>query len=89
MPVQLWQAEEDSILPRPHYVEPVRSALPRSPEFHSVAGAGHFDFMAPCPEGLARVAPAICETRPGFDRAVFHLRLNAEVVRFMTDALPP
>lgn len=89
MPVQLWQAEEDAILPKPYYVEPVRFALPRPPEFHSVAGAGHFDFMAPCPEGLARVAPAICENRPGFDRAVFHARFNAAVVRFMTDALRP
>lgn len=87
MPVQLWQAEEDAVLPKPYYVEPVRSALPRPPEFHSVAGAGHFDFMAPCPEGLVRVAPAICENRPGFDRAVFHARFNAEVVRFLTDAL--
>lgn len=89
MPVQLWQAEEDAILPAPHYAEPVRAALPRAPEFHRVAGAGHFDFMAPCPEGLARVAPAICENRPGFDRAVFHARFNAEMVRFMTDALRP
>ncbi len=89
MPVQLWQAEQDAILPKPYYAEPVRSALPRPPEFHSVAGAGHFDFMAPCPEGLARVAPAICENRPGFDRVVFHAHLNAEVVRFMTDALRP
>jgi len=89
MPVQLWQAEEDAILPKPYYVEPVRSALPRPPEFHSVAGAGHFDFMAPCPEGLARVAPAICEIRPDFDRAVFHARFNSEIVRFMTDALRP
>jgi predicted dienelactone hydrolase len=54
-----------------------------------VPGAGHFDFMAPCPEGLARVAPAICENRPGFDRAVFHVRFNAEIVRFMTDVLRP
>jgi len=89
MPVQLWQAEEDAILPMPHYAEPVRSALPRPPEFHRVAGAGHFDFMAPCPEGLARVAPAICVSNPGFDRAVFHARLNAEMVRFMTEALRP
>lgn len=89
MPVQLWQADEDLILPVPHYVEPVRSALPRAPEFHSVAGAGHFDFMAPCPQGLARVASAICENKLGFDRAVFHARFNAEVVRFMTDALRP
>ena len=89
MPVQLWQAEEDAILPKPFYLEPVRSALSRPPEFHSVPGAGHFDFMAPCPPGLASVAPAICESTAGFDRAAFHAYLNTEVVRFMTDALRP
>lgn len=89
MPVQLWQAEQDTILPKPHYAEPVRAALPRPPEFHSVADAGHFDFMAPCPPGLASVAPAICVSASGFDRTAFHAHFNAEVVRFMTDALRP
>ena len=89
MPVQLWQAAEDAILPKPYYAEPVRAALPRPPEFHSVAGAGHFDFMSPCPEGMARAVPAICGSAPGFDRSAFHGLLNAEVTRFMTDALRP
>lgn len=89
MPVQLWQAAEDVVLPAPYYVEVVQAALPRPPEFHRVEGAGHFDFLAPCPEGLARAVPAICESRPGFDRAAFHARLNADVVRFMTEALRP
>lgn len=87
MPVQLWQAEADAILPAPFYAEPVRAALPAAVEFHSVPGAGHFDFLAPCPEGLARAVPAICASGPGFDRAAFHARLNADVVRFMTEAL--
>lgn len=89
VPVQLWQAGADAILPAPHYVEPVRAALPRPPELHVVAGAGHFDFLAPCPERLAQVAPAICGSAPGFDRAAFHHRFNAEVVRFLADALRP
>jgi predicted dienelactone hydrolase len=89
IPVQLWQAGEDAILPAPIYVEPVRAALSPPPEFHLVAGAGHFDFLAPCNEGLARTAPIICTSAPGFDRAAFHARLNAEVVRFLTEALRP
>lgn len=89
MPVQLWQAGADEILPAPFYVEPVRAALPRSPEFHRVEAAGHFDFLAPCNESLARAAPMICTSAPGFDRAAFHARLNAEVVRFLTEALRP
>lgn len=89
MPLQLWQAEADAVLPAPYYAEPVRAALPRPAEFHAVAGAGHFDFMAPCPPGMARAVPAICGSAPGFDRDAFHARLNAEVVRFMTQALRP
>jgi predicted dienelactone hydrolase len=89
MPVQLWQAEEDAVLPAPYYTEPVRAALPRPPEFHAVAGAGHFDFMAPCPPGMARAVPAICGSAPGFDRSAFHARFNAELIRFMADALRP
>lgn len=86
-PVQLWQAEDDRVLPAPAYVEPVRGALPTPPEFHFVPGAGHFDFLPPCrPEVLAN-APEICVSAPGFDRAVFHERLNAEVVRFFQRSL--
>ena len=89
MPVQLWQAAEDVILPTPNYAEPVQAALPNPPEFHSVAGAGHFDFMSPCPEGMARAVPAICGSAPGFDRVAFHARFNADMIRFMTEALRP
>lgn len=89
MPVQLWQAGEDAVLPAPYYAEPVRAALPRPPEFHRVEGAGHYDFQAPCTEVLARAVPAICTSRPGFDRAAFHAQFNAEVVRFLTEALRP
>ncbi|UPY35891.1 hypothetical protein [Sediminicoccus sp. KRV36] len=89
MPVQLWQAAEDAVLPAPFYAEPVRAALPRPPEFHLVAGAGHYDFQAPCTEILARAVPAICTSRPGFDRAAFHTQFNAEIVRFLTAALRP
>lgn len=89
MPLQLWQAGEDAILPAPFYVEPVRAALPRPPEFFRVPGAGHFDFLAPCNAELARVAAFICTSAPGFDRVAFHARFNAEVLRFLTEALRP
>lgn len=89
MPVQLWQAAEDQVLQAPYYAEPVRAALPRPPEFHLVEGAGHYDFQAPCTEALARAVPAICTSRVGFDRVAFHAQMNAEVVRFLTEALRP
>jgi predicted dienelactone hydrolase len=87
VPVQLWRAGDDAILPSPDNVEPVRDALPRPPEYHVVAGAGHFDFLAPCSEPMARMVPEICAEHGGFDRAAFHRTFNREVVRFFRKTL--
>ena len=75
IPIQLWRAQEDHILPHPYYAEAVHIALPRPPEYHVVPNADHFDFLAPCSEQLMKYVPAICggESRirpPGFPRAV-------------------
>ncbi len=82
IPVQLWRAEEDTILPHPRYAEAVRLALPKEPEYHVAQKAGHFDFLAPCGTALANIAPAICESAAGFDRSAFHQTFNSAVVGF-------
>ncbi len=87
MPVQLWRAGDDAILPSPFYVEPVAASLPHAPELHVVAHAGHFDFLAPCPEALAHIAPPICTSEPGFDRAAFHRKFDQDVVMFFQRTL--
>ena len=87
VPVQLWRAAEDHILPHPDYAEAVRIALPNPSEYHVVDNADHFDFLAPCTDLLRQVAPVICVSRPGFDRAAFHQTFNAEVVRFFKETL--
>jgi predicted dienelactone hydrolase len=89
LPIQLWRAAEDHILPAPDYADAVRAALPVAPEFHDVPGADHFDFLAPCSEELARVAPEICEEHNGFDRAAFHNTFNLDVVAFFQRTLAP
>lgn len=81
IPIQLWRAEDDVVLPHPWYSEHVRVSLPRQPEYHVVPRAGHFDFLAPCTEKLAAMAPQICVSQAGFDRTEFHKRFNADVVR--------
>lgn len=86
-PLQLWQAGDDRILPSPVYVEPVRDALPRQPDYIRVEGAGHFDFLAPCSPELAANAPMICAPTPGFDRVAFHETLNRQMVRFFKSHL--
>jgi predicted dienelactone hydrolase len=87
IPIQLWSAEFDHILPAPDYADSVRANLPRPPEFHLVAKADHFDFLAPCSAELAKIAPDICQSLSGFDRGEFHERFNAEVVRFFRETL--
>jgi predicted dienelactone hydrolase len=89
VPLQLWRAADDEILPNPYYAEAVRQALPKPPEFHLVENAGHFEFLPPCPEPMARTNPQICRSRPGFDRAAFHVDLNREVVAFFRKTLAP
>lgn len=87
MPVQLWRAEDDAILPHPSYAEAVRLALPRPPEYHVVPGAGHFDFLAPCNQALAARVPEICSIAAGFDRRAFHANMNQAVVEFFRRTL--
>ena len=89
IPVQLWRAGDDAVLPSPLYAEAVAAALPRPPETHVVPHAGHYDFLAPCPDALAQVAPAICTSAAGFDRTAFHRAFDTEVVAFFTRALAP
>ncbi len=84
VPVQLWRAENDVIVPHPRYAEAVRLSLPQAPDYHVVASAGHFDFLAPCSSALASVAPPICTSAVGFDRAAFHVSFNAAVVSFFS-----
>ena len=84
VPVQLWRAEWDTVLPQPYYAEVVHSLLPRA-EYRVASHAEHFDFMAPCSETLAKVAPMICVQT--VDRAAFHKTFNAAVVRFFEKTL--
>jgi predicted dienelactone hydrolase len=82
IPIQLWRAADDRHQPNPWYEEPVRLGLPRSPEYHVIAGAGHYDFLPPCGSRLEAVAPQMCGDPPNFDRVGFHKRFNAEIIRF-------
>ena len=87
VPIQLWRAEDDHILPTPDYADAVKVSLPRSAEFHLVRNADHFDFLAPCSDQLRQTVPEICTSRADFDRIVFHQALNHEVVRFFERTL--
>ncbi len=87
IPIQLWQAADDEILPAPFNAEPIRERLGRPPEYHRVSEARHYDFLPPCAPEMAAALPALCLSKPGFDRAAFHRLFNREVVRFFREAL--
>jgi predicted dienelactone hydrolase len=82
IPIQLWRAQDDKILPAPFNVEPIRDRLSGPVDYRVVERAGHYDFLPPCSPALAQAAPAICAPTPGFDRAAFHEAFNLDVVRF-------
>ncbi|WP_233872296.1 alpha/beta hydrolase family protein [Paraburkholderia adhaesiva] len=87
IPLQLWRAADDEILPQPFYAQAVYDALPVAPQYFVVPDAGHYDFLAPCSAALAQRVPDICTSAPGFDRAAFHRRFNAAVVDFFKENL--
>jgi len=84
VPVQLWRAEWDTVLPQPYYAETVHGLLPKA-EYRLAPHAEHFDFMASCSEMLAKAAPQICVHT--IDRAAFHKTFNAAVVTFFEKTL--
>jgi predicted dienelactone hydrolase len=87
VPIQLWRAESDQHQPAPFYEDQVRDKLPRSPEYHIVQRAGHYDFLPPCDAQTLRAAPDICTSLPNFDRRAFHEEFNVQVVRFFREKL--
>ncbi|NTG28705.1 dienelactone hydrolase [Agrobacterium rhizogenes] len=86
-PIQLWGSQYggDGVLPQS--VVSLSKDLPNKPDFHSVPGAGHFAFLAPCPAELVASQPEICTDASGFSRSDFHRSFDAQVLAFFTAQL--
>jgi predicted dienelactone hydrolase len=80
VPVQLWSGSLDRVEPYATRVAVARRLLPKPPEFHSVAGAGHMTFLAPCPTVMRPLF--FCSDANGFDRNAFHRDFNRSVIAF-------
>ncbi|SFD18830.1 alpha/beta hydrolase family protein [Massilia yuzhufengensis] len=85
VPLQLWSGEQDRHTPYASNAALVRTALGERVEFHTVAGAGHTAFLAPC--GLIG-PPALCQDAGGFDRSAFHATMNTAILDFFRKHLP-
>jgi predicted dienelactone hydrolase len=87
-PIQLWSSEHGGMGVRPEDVASVEKNLPDRPEFHRPVNSGHFSFLFPCSQEVAKQAAFLCTDPPGFDRAEFHKKLNAQVLEFFRKNLP-
>ena len=83
-PVQLWVGTEDDTVPYASNAAVVRRLLPEPPDFHSVEGAVHLSFLAPC---TPETPPQLCQDRKGFDRSAFHQSFNRSVTAFFRQHL--
>ncbi|MDQ6620690.1 MAG: prolyl oligopeptidase family serine peptidase [Pseudomonadota bacterium] len=84
IPVQLWSGEKDDRVPYASNAKLIQEGLGSKVEFHSVPGAGHTSFLAPC--GLLKPA-GLCSEPNGFDRNTFHAAMNGEIVKFFRQQL--
>jgi predicted dienelactone hydrolase len=89
VPVQLWASALGGDGVAPDAVEAVHRNLPTPPEWHTVPNSAHFAFIAPCTPAMAQAIPDICRDPPGFDRAAFHEKFNAQVLAFFRRHLTP
>lgn len=89
VPLRIYAAERDELLPSALNASRIASSLPSPPEYVVLPGAGHFVFLAPCPAALRAQVPAFCEDPPGIDRRAVHERLNAEAIEFFRRTLSP
>lgn len=86
-PVQLWWAENDSVLARDENLDPVKSHLASMTDFEEIKAADHWVFIAPCSAALEADAPRLCADPPGVDRRAVHRQLAERAVRFFNDSL--
>jgi predicted dienelactone hydrolase len=86
-PIQLWSSDHGGMGVRPEDVEFIERNLPTAPEFHRETNSGHLSFQFPCSNEVAKVMSFVCTDPPGFDRADFHKKLNAQVLEFFRKTL--
>jgi len=88
IPVQLWAAGLDNVVDDSPAT--IRSSMTIPPEFHEVANAGHFSFLAPCNFATRAIITVmhwfgteqICADPSGFDRRKFHEAFNRDITAF-------
>jgi predicted dienelactone hydrolase len=84
VPVRVIVAEQDAVLSGKYHGGYVADSLPRA-QVSTVAGAGHFAFMAQPTFPLPSAAGDASANPPGFDRVAFLPKLENQVAEFFAD----
>ncbi len=87
IPVQLFSAEKDQELNNRYNAQHFEEFLPNTTSIEVIKDAGHFVFMAPCPDGLKRAVPFICEDTESVNRVAVHKKLNRDIAKFFDEVL--
>lgn len=84
VPILLRRGELDALTPAFHS-ELILAGVPNAAkvDYAVVPGAGHFSFQSPFPASMTRPDFPPSQDPPGFDRAAFQPKLNAEIVSFL------
>ncbi len=84
VPVDIWAAGADRVLPVKWNAARIRALLRRTPEYSIVPNAGHLVFLSPCTPAFKGKAPALCSDPPGVDRKAVHSRIVADATQFFS-----
>jgi len=86
-PVFLYYAQKDQVLlPRYNalHIAPLMRTLAR---LKMVPNAGHYVFLSPCSQELAKGEPDLCTDPPGTDRTAVHRKIDADALKFFDETL--
>jgi predicted dienelactone hydrolase len=87
VPVHLYSAANDAVLPVQEHALRVRQALRTLTTYSEVAGADHFVFLAPCTAAMKSITPPLCTDPPGVDRQAVHEAVNRDAIAFFRTRL--
>ncbi|BBP53745.1 dienelactone hydrolase [Pseudomonas sp. St386] len=87
VPVLLYSGDGDKLVAFDKNAAALARKLPTAPDFKTLAGAGHFVFLAPCTDEQIAAMPALCTDADGVDRKDIHRTMISEASRFFGEAL--
>jgi len=87
VPALIYSGDGDQLVAVDRNAEALARKLPITPDYHLLAGAGHFVFMAGCDAPQRARMPALCKDAEGVDRRHIHRSLQRDTAAFFSQAL--